>query len=155
MGFLKLGSLDLRRGPQGASHVAYGKSRIFSRLRGLTGFLWSWCNGIEPHLELRKEPQASSPVLTWISGLCIQFQKGSQVSTCVEAWNSDFFSSHKRGFRPPVELNLGPGSLLEFATGVSVLPSCCELILWVTFEGLRGIRPYLEWMGKSVSFELC
>ena len=30
-----------------------------------------------------------------------------------------------RGFRPLVELNWGPGAFLEFATGVSGLPSCC------------------------------
>ena len=38
-------------------------------------------------------------------GMCLQFQTGSQVSICVEALNSAFLSSCKRGFRPPVELN--------------------------------------------------
>ena len=68
----------------------------------------------------------------------MQFQTGSQVSTCVEAWNSAFLSSCKRGFRPPVELNWGPGAFLEFATGVSVLPLCCELTLGVPFESVPG-----------------
>ena len=34
-----------------------------------------------------------------------------------------------KGFQAPGELNLGPGALFELATRVSVLPSCCELIL--------------------------
>ena len=64
-----------------------------------------------------------------VLGLCMPFQTGSQVSTCVEAWNSAFLSSCQRGFRPPAELNLGPGALCGFATRASELPSCCELIL--------------------------
>ena len=71
-------------------------------------------------------------------GVCLQFQTGSQVLTCVEAWNSAFPSSCKRGFRPPVELNWGPGAFLEFATRISVLPSCCELISGVPFELVQG-----------------
>ena len=71
-------------------------------------------------------------------GVYLQFQTGSQVSICVEAWNSAFLSSCKRGFRPPVELNWGPGAFLEFSTGVSVLPLCCELILGVPFESVQG-----------------
>ena len=29
-------------------------------------------------------------------------------------------------------------------------PSCCDLILGVHSNRCRGIRPYLEWMGKLV-----
>ena len=36
--------------------------------RDLSGFLSSRCQGHGPHLELRPEPQGSSPVPTWISG---------------------------------------------------------------------------------------
>ena len=36
--------------------------------RGLPGFPSSQCRGGGPHLELRPEPQVSSPVLTWILG---------------------------------------------------------------------------------------
>ena len=36
--------------------------------RGLLGFLSIRCWVLGPHLELRPEPQVSSPVLTWISG---------------------------------------------------------------------------------------
>ena len=57
------------------------------------------------------------------------FQKGSQVSTCVEALNSAFLSDCQRGFRPPGELNLGPGALFQLSTGASELLLCSELIL--------------------------
>ena len=70
--------------------------------------------------------------------VCLQFQTGSQVSTCAEAWNSAFLSSCKRGFRPPFELNWGPVPFLEFATGLSGLPSCCDLILGVLFVSVQG-----------------
>ena len=62
-------------------------------------------------------------------GVCMPFQTGSQVSTCVEAWNSAFLSICQSVFRPPGELDLGPGALFEFVTGALELPSCCELIL--------------------------
>ena len=62
-------------------------------------------------------------------GLCMPFQTGSLVSTCVEAWNSAVLSRCQSAFRPPAELNLGPGDLFVLATGTSELPSCCELIL--------------------------
>ena len=117
--------------------VPMGSQESFGVVRALSGFLWGRCNGRGPHLQLRREPQGSSPVLTWISG-CVQFQTGSQVSTCVEAWNSAFLSSCQRGFRPPVELNWGPGAFLEIATGLSDLPSCCELILEFPFESVQS-----------------
>ena len=35
--------------------------------RGLLELHWVWCNGRGPHLELRQEPQGTSPFLTSIS----------------------------------------------------------------------------------------
>ena len=73
----KLGSLssyylDLRDtlvGPQ--------ESPVAMRVaRGLLGFLCSRCLSRGPHLELRREPQGSSPELTWISGFLWSFQRG-------------------------------------------------------------------------------
>ena len=71
---------------------------------GLPGLNWGRGKVRGPHLKLRWGPQASSPVLTW---LCMPSQKGSQVSTCVETWNSTFLWSCQKCFRPPGELNLG------------------------------------------------
>ena len=51
--------LELRWGPQ--------ERPVSMRVvRGLSGFLSSQCRGLCPHLELRPEPEVSSPVLTWI-----------------------------------------------------------------------------------------
>ena len=44
--------------------------------RGLSGFLSSRCRGIRPHLELRPEPQGSSPVLKWILVFLWTFNRG-------------------------------------------------------------------------------
>ena len=51
-------------------------------------------------------------------GVCLQFQTGSLVSICVEAWNSAFLLSCKRGFRLPVKMNWGPEDFLKFATRI-------------------------------------
>ena len=42
------------------------------------------------------------------------------------------------GVRPPVELRLGSGPISRGTTGLSVLPSCWELILGFAFESLQG-----------------
>ena len=37
-------------------------------------------------------------------------------------------------------------------TGLSHVPSCCELILGVTVGSVQGNQVYLEWIGTSGSF---
>ena len=95
--------------------------------RGLSGLHWGWCN----ERGLTRVEARTSGFLSFSDvglGLCMPFQTGSQVSTCLEAWNSAFLSSCQRCFRPPDELNLGPGAVFQLSTGASELPSCCELI---------------------------
>ena len=67
----------------------------------LSGLRWVWCNGRGLYLELKQEPQVSSCSDVGL-GLCMPFQTGSQVSTCVEAWNSAFLLSCQRvlGLQP-------------------------------------------------------
>ena len=43
---------------------------------GLSGLHWARCNGRGPHLELRWEPQCSSPVLTLVSRCVCRFKQG-------------------------------------------------------------------------------
>ena len=43
---------------------------------GLSGLHWGRCNERGLHLELRREPQVSSPVLTWVSGCVCRFKQG-------------------------------------------------------------------------------
>lgn len=85
---------------------------------------------------------------TVILGVLSSFIMESGIDSHVEAWNSRFLSSCKRGVRLPVELRLGTWVLSRGATGEPDLPSCWEEILGVPFEAFREIKPYLEWMGK-------
>ena len=48
----------------------------------LSGFLSSRSQGLVPHLELRREPQYSSPVLTWISEFLWSFKGQSGLILC-------------------------------------------------------------------------
>ena len=86
-GFPRLVTVNSR-----ASQGAYGKS----------GILWTWEEPLRAPLGLVQWKRASSRVEAGTSGflscsdvdlgLCMPFQTGSQVSTCVEAWNSAFLS---------------------------------------------------------------
>ena len=61
LGFLLSCDRDLK-----PACVASGKSSPIQVARGLSEFPCSQCRGTQPYLELRPEPQGSSPVLTWI-----------------------------------------------------------------------------------------
>ena len=50
--------------------------------RVLSGFLSSQCQVLGPHLELRSEPQASSPLLTWNSEFRWSFNRVSGLVSC-------------------------------------------------------------------------
>ena len=70
-----LGFLSVMTGPQGLVRVVSGKSSLHGVARGFLGFLSSRCRCLGLHLELRLEPQGSSPVLTWISGFLWSFKR--------------------------------------------------------------------------------
>ena len=65
--------------------VASGKSNLHASCKGPLKFLSSQCWGLGPHLELRPEPQSSSPVWKWISGYLWSF-KGVQASSLMGKW---------------------------------------------------------------------
>ena len=56
--------------------VPMGSQEYCVVARGLWGLHWSLCNGRGPHLELRRYPQVSSPVLTWVSVCVCRFKQG-------------------------------------------------------------------------------
>ena len=56
--------------------VSMGNQKYFGVGRGLSGLHWGWCNERRPLLELRQEPQGSSPVLMWVSGFVCHFKQG-------------------------------------------------------------------------------
>ena len=71
-------------------------------------------------------------------GVSVEFEQGSQASSCVEAWNSACLSSCEWGVRPLVELDLEPAAFSGGCNrGVSAL-SCCDSILMVPFELVQG-----------------
>ena len=111
--------------------------------RGLSGLLWVWCNGRGPHLELRQEPQVSSPFLTrmaeslqswdrrvrprlvWRNGtpLASRVVHGmtGHLSSCM--WNLRFWGTMHRGVSAP---------------------SFCAFIHRVTFKEVTGHRDLIN-----------
>ena len=99
-----VGSLELPRGPEGASHVVFGKSGILSSCEGPPSI----------PLELVQVTRASSRVEAGNSGFLsssdrdlgvpMEIPLGSQTSSRVETWNSASLSRWKRGVKTPVEL---------------------------------------------------
>ena len=116
LGFLLSYDRDLRDpllGPQ--------ESPVAMRVaRGLLGFLCSRCLSRGPHLELRREPQGSSPVLTWISR---------------------FLRSFHRGVRP--RLMCRHASLLSSLAGITVAGflSSSHRDRWPSLKVHRAVKP--------------
>ena len=120
--------------------------------RGLSGLHWVWCNGRGPHLELRREPQYSSPLLT-------------SIAVSLQSWN--------RRVRPRLVLRNGTPLASRVVHGVTGHLSSCiwnlqlfpddvngesvPLRVVTSSSGLHskrclGIGTYLHWTGKLVSF---
>ena len=109
---------------------------------------------VGPHLKLRWEPQGSSPFLTLISGFLFSLNRGGR---------PHFVLRH--GTRLASRVVNGVSGLmsswiwnlqlfLEYATGVSVPLRVVTRYSWFHSKWCRGIRPYPEWMGKSLSLAL-
>ena len=56
--------------------LSLGSQEFLLVVRGLSGFLLSWCRGLRPHLRLRRKTQGSSPAWTWILGFLWRFHWG-------------------------------------------------------------------------------
>ena len=129
-----MGSLELPRGPEGASHVVFGKSGIRSSCKGP---LWIPLELVQGTRVLSRV-EAGKLVFLCSSdrdlGLPMEIPLGSQMPSHVGEWNSASLSRWQRAVRPPVELRWGCQTIYIGATGLSVLTSCHELLLGVTFE---------------------
>ena len=73
-------------------------------MRGLSGFLSSWCRRLGPHLELTWETQGSSPGSDRDLEFPMAITAGSQKSSRVGPWISASLLRWKTDVRPPVEL---------------------------------------------------
>ena len=91
--------------------------------RGLSVLHWVWCNGRGPHLELRQEPQDSSPFLTPIVG-------------SLQSWD--------RTVRPRLGLRHGTPLASRVVHGTTGNLSICILNLRVFGDDALGCQcPYL------------
>ena len=70
------GPLDLRFGPQRCARDASGKFILHACCAGPLRIPLQSVLGPKHHLELRPEPQVSSPVVTWILGFLWSFNWG-------------------------------------------------------------------------------
>ena len=107
--------LELRGESPGFSRGVAGFLSSYNRdLRDPLGFLCSRCWGRGPHLELRPEPQGSSPgTLDMDLGVPLGLPQGSQASSRVELCKSALPLSRKSRVRLPVWLTIWIGSFLS------------------------------------------
>ena len=75
---------------------------------------------------MREETEVHFIVVTVILGFLSIF-KNSQASSPYEALNSVCLSRGQRDVRPPVQMRRTPTSFSMVSTGVSEMPSSCEM----------------------------
>ena len=93
--------------------------------RGLSGFLSSRCRVLSPRLELRPEPEFSSPALTCILGFLWSLHRG--VRPRLEWRHASLVLPRcSSSVRLPSELTRGSVSFPRGATGLSHMPPWCE-----------------------------
>ena len=74
-------------------------------------------------------------------GIPIHFQKESE-SSPYDALNSVYLWRGQRGVRPPVQMRQTPTAFSRVSTGVSDMPSSCEMKDEPEFKPLLGIRAF-------------
>ena len=88
---------------------------------------------------MRQETEVHFLVGTVIFGFLSIFKK-SQASSPYEALDSVCLSKDQRDVRPPVQMRLTPTAFSRFSTGVSEMPSFCEMKDEPEFKSLQGNR---------------
>ena len=122
LGFLSCGRtlgipLELRRGPQGPTRVASGKSSLHSSCEGPLGIP---LQSVQEHRALSRFGAGTSGFLSssdmdiWVP---MEFRQGSQALSRVETWNSASLSRCKRVVRLPVYWHRDLGLFLEVPRG--------------------------------------
>ena len=97
-------SLDLPRGPEGASHVVSGKSGLLLSCEGPLGIPLELVHGTRAAFQHEAGNSGFLSSYDRDLGVPMKIPLGSQTSSCVGAWNSASLSRWKRGVTPPVEL---------------------------------------------------
>ena len=121
----------MRGAPWDSSRVAAGMNRVTSQVEaGTSGFL---------------------SISDMDLGVSVEFKQGRQASPCVEAWNSACLSSCEFSDRTLVELCLEPVAFSGGYNWGDSGPSCCDLILVVTFESMQEHQALFQRDVESVS----
>ena len=89
--------------------------------------------------EVRRETEIHFLLGTVILGLLSIFKK-SQASSPYEAFNSVCLLRGHRDVRPPVQMRWKPMAFSRISTGVSDIPSSCEMKEEPEFKPLQGNR---------------
>ena len=95
---------------------------------------------------------SSSDLDLWVP---MEIPVGSQPVSHVEARYSAYLSRCLRDVRPPVDVRQRSGAMSRGATGLSVLTSCCEVILRIPFESWQGNQAFSRVDGVIVIFSNC
>ena len=125
---------------------------------GLSGFLSRRCQGLRSCMESVPEPEHSSPVQTWILGYFWSLPRGVSprlgwgharaLSSRAVAAVSRFPSRGTRDLWHTLEA-FPRGFSRGFPTGLSHVPPCCESILGLKVEAVKGKQVSLEWTERS------
>ena len=137
-------SSQLTMGTSGIRSGGLRKGQSPCELLGsLSGFLFRRCWGLRPSVESVREPEDSSPVLTWILGYFWSLPRG--VSPRLERGHARTLSSRavavlsrfpSRGSRDLwLSLEAFPRG---FPTGLSHMPPWCESILGLNVQAVQG-----------------
>ena len=104
-------------------------------------------------LEVRLETQGTIPVATGILGFLTIF-KMSQASSPFEALNSVCLSRWQRDVGPPVEMMRRTRAFSRVTTGVSDIPSFCEMEDEPAFKPLQGNTSFYRVKASRCPFHL-
>ena len=137
--FLKLSGapLQLQRGPQAPARGATGRYSLHASREGPSVFLCSHCQGQGPHLELRLEPQGSSPGRTWISWSFLGLHRGVRSHL---VWSHAILCSSRARKECQASCRVDHRDRWFFSRShrLSHLPSCFEWVLGVTVKSVQG-----------------
>ena len=107
--------------------------------RGLSQLHWVWCNGRGPHLELRQEPQGSSPFLTPIAGSLQSWDRRVRPRLWLRH-GTPLASRMFTGRQTTCQAVLGTCVFLQMMHGGVIAPWCCDFIHRFAFEEVSRHR---------------
>ena len=102
---------------------------------------------------MRGETQCPLLVATVILGFLSIFKR-SQAWSPLESLNSTFLSSCQRDVRPPVDMRQETRALYHVATGISDIPSSCEMKDEPGFKSLQGYLALFRVRSSQCPFHL-